>query len=80
MHQHPQEQITVLRRGEVELTAGGRVSRLGPGEWSVVAGGVEHGITAGGRGASFLAILVPRRGPDEAITLTDTTETGATSR
>ena len=46
---------------------------LEAGAWSVVAGGVPHGITAGAAGATFLAILVPRRDPGEAYTLTDST-------
>jgi hypothetical protein len=39
----------------------------------VIAGGVEHGITAGRGGARFLAVLVPRRAPDEARAFTDPT-------
>jgi quercetin dioxygenase-like cupin family protein len=72
-HHHPQEQITLIREGDVELVAGDRVERLGAGAWSVLAGGVEHGITAGERGARFLVVLVPRRSPDDAITLADPT-------
>lgn len=63
LHHHPQEQITVVEEGEVELTIAGETSRLGAGEWSVVGPGVEHGITNGDRPARFLAILVPRRPP-----------------
>ena len=69
LHRHPHEQITVVRDGSVELTIGGRVTTLGPGQWSAIPGGEQHGITAGDQGASFLAILVPRRAPDEEITL-----------
>jgi quercetin dioxygenase-like cupin family protein len=69
LHAHPHEQITVMREGSVELTVGGRVGELGPGAWAAIPGNVEHGITAGERGASFLAILVPRRKPEEEISL-----------
>lgn len=61
LHSHPQEQITIVREGSAELTVGGQVTKLGAGEWSAIPGGEEHGVTAGGDGASFLAIVVPRR-------------------
>jgi quercetin dioxygenase-like cupin family protein len=73
LHRHDQEQITLIREGDVELVADGRRQRLTTGAWSVIAGGVEHGIIAGRRGARFLAVLVPRRAPDEALAFTDPT-------
>ena len=69
LHSHPHEQITVIREGTVALTVGDRVRELGPGEWSAIPGNVVHGITASDRGASFLAMLVPRRKPEEEISL-----------
>jgi unsaturated pyranuronate lyase len=69
LHRHAHEQITVVLDGGVELTVGSRVTTLGPGQWSAISGDDQHGITAGEQGASFLAILVPRRAPDEEITL-----------
>jgi quercetin dioxygenase-like cupin family protein len=71
LHRHPHEQITVVREGSLELTVGGRVTELAPGQWSAIPGHEEHGITAGDDGASFLAILVPRREPHEEVTLTE---------
>lgn len=62
LHRHAQEQTTLVLEGDVELVADGRRERLAAGDWSVLAGGVEHGIRAGARGARFLALLVPRRG------------------
>ena len=59
----------------MEFTADGRSQRLSQGDWSVVAGGVEHGIRAGARGAPFLAVLVPRRSPEDPYTITDPTTT-----
>lgn len=61
LHRHPAEQVTVVERGEVHLTVGDEQHVLGAGAWSVVAGGVEHGITAGADGAAFLAVVSPRR-------------------
>jgi quercetin dioxygenase-like cupin family protein len=78
-HRHPHEQIVVLREGSVELTAGSRVRTLGALDWAAIPGNETHGITAGDRGASFLAILVPRRTPHEEITLTEC-DPGATPR
>ena len=71
LHRHPQEQLVVVLQGSVELIAGGRSQALGEGGWAAIAGNEEHGISAGNRGARFLAILVPRRAPDELqLTLT----------
>nr|HEX3317618.1 cupin domain-containing protein [Solirubrobacteraceae bacterium] len=71
MHSHPQEQVTVLQAGEAEFTVGGRVEILLPGAWSVVPGGVEHGLRAGRSGARFLAIVVPRRERSHAYDLAE---------
>jgi quercetin dioxygenase-like cupin family protein len=60
-HEHPQEQVTLVLEGEVELSAGGATERLSAGAWSVVPGGVEHGVTAGAGGARIVALVVPRR-------------------
>lgn len=61
MHRHAQEQITIVDEGTLAMTIGDRVEELGAGGWSVVAGGIEHGITAGPQGARITAIVVPRR-------------------
>lgn len=61
IHSHPQEQITLVAKGEIEMTIAGVTETLGPGDWSVAPGGVEHGITAGLDGASFVAIVSPPR-------------------
>jgi quercetin dioxygenase-like cupin family protein len=71
LHTHPEEQITLVTEGEVELTAAGEVTRLGAGGWSVVAGGVDHGIRAGDQGAAILAIIVPRRASPSAYTVVE---------
>jgi quercetin dioxygenase-like cupin family protein len=71
LHRHAQEQITLVLEGDVELVADGRSERLGEGDWSVLAADVEHGIRAAASGARFLAVLVPRRSPDEPYTLSD---------
>lgn len=69
LHRHPQEQITLILDGDVELTVGDETMRLTTGDWSVVGSEVEHGIRAGGSGARILAIIVPRR--REAVTVVE---------
>ena len=61
-HRHAQEQITTVLEGVVAMTIDGEASEIGPGDWSVVEPGIDHGITAGAEGARFLAMVVPRRG------------------
>jgi quercetin dioxygenase-like cupin family protein len=69
LHRHEQEQVTIISRGRVTLTVDGREQRLGPGDWAVVPGGVEHGLRAAGQGAEFLAVIVPGREHPEAYTV-----------
>ena len=72
LHSHPQEQITLIQEGNLELTVGDTVERLATGDWSVVPPEVSHGISAGAEGARFLAIVVPRRTSPHAYTVIDT--------
>jgi quercetin dioxygenase-like cupin family protein len=60
-HRHEQEQITLVNAGSVTMLLGDDERRLTAGAWSVVPGGVEHGITAGEDGARITALIVPRR-------------------
>jgi quercetin dioxygenase-like cupin family protein len=61
IHDHAQEQITLVIEGEIAFSAGGDRHELSAGAWSVVPRGVPHGITAGPAGARFIAIIVPPR-------------------
>lgn len=61
IHRHPEEQVTLILEGTVHFTVDGVEHKLGPGEWSVIDGGIEHGITAGADGARFIAIVSPAR-------------------
>jgi quercetin dioxygenase-like cupin family protein len=69
LHRHAQEQVTLIEAGEVRLTVGGTTAVLSAGAWSVIPGGVEHGITAGPEGARIVAIISPRREASDEITL-----------
>lgn len=68
-HRHAQEQVTLVAHGEVHLSVAERTETLAAGAWSVMPGGVEHGITAGAGGARIVAILSPRRESSGDITL-----------
>jgi quercetin dioxygenase-like cupin family protein len=71
LHKHPQEQITLIAEGDVEMTIGGASTRLSAGAWSVIPGEVEHGIQAGDEGARVIAIIVPRRQAAGAYTVVE---------
>lgn len=71
LHRHPQEQITIVQRGDIRLTVGDEVHEQSAGAWSVIAGDIEHGIEAGAGGAEFIAVVVPRRGSSDAYTLVE---------
>ncbi len=61
LHRHPQEQITLVEAGEVEMTIGNQVEPLCAGDWSVIEPDLEHGLRAGPEGAGIVAIVTPRR-------------------
>jgi len=61
LHSHAQEQWTLVERGSVEMTIAGERTPMQPGDWTLVDGGVQHGITAGEGGARILAIVAPPR-------------------
>jgi quercetin dioxygenase-like cupin family protein len=71
LHTHPEEQLTFVTEGEIELTAGDEVTRLARGDWAVVDGDVPHGIRALDGGAAILAIVIPRRASAAAYTVVE---------
>ena len=73
LHRHPEEQITLVLAGDVECTADGERTLLRPGDWAVFAPNVEHGMTAGPRGARFLAVVMPRRSSTGSYTVVEET-------
>lgn len=70
IHHHAQEQITLVIEGDIAFSADGERHELSAGAWSVVPGGVQHGVTAGPAGARFIAILVPPRNASDQSELT----------
>jgi quercetin dioxygenase-like cupin family protein len=71
LHSHPQEQVTLVQSGSVEMTIGDERLQLGAGGWAVVEPEVAHGITAGAFGATVLAIVSPPRGAPDDFELAD---------
>jgi quercetin dioxygenase-like cupin family protein len=69
LHRHPQEQITLVQAGEVEMSVGEAVEPLSAGDWSVTPPELEHGLRAGPDGAQVVAIVVPRRESADAYTV-----------
>jgi quercetin dioxygenase-like cupin family protein len=61
LHRHPEEQLTLIEEGEVELLTSGEPLRLATGSWAVTAPEVEHGIVAGPTGARIVIVVMPRR-------------------
>lgn len=66
IHRHDQEQITLIDRGTALLHLPSGTLQLDGGQWSVIPGGVEHGITAGPGGATVTCVVVPRRPHSDA--------------
>lgn len=71
LHRHPQEQITLVEEGSVEMTIDGERRALTQGAFSVVSPGVEHGITAGSDGATIVAVVVPARRSSNDYTISE---------
>lgn len=71
MHHHPQEQITLIEEGEVDVSIGGVPKHMGAGDWCVIPSEVEHSLTAGAEGAVITAIITPRRERTDAYTVVD---------
>lgn len=63
-HRHPEEQITIVEAGSVDLTVEGRSRRMHAGAWIVVEPDSEHGLVAGEEGARLLCIVSPARTGD----------------
>jgi quercetin dioxygenase-like cupin family protein len=61
MHSHPHEQLGLILAGSMRMVVDGVAHECGPMTAYVLPGGVEHGATAGPRGATVLDVFVPVR-------------------
>jgi len=60
-HSHPQEQWGFLLSGTATRIQGGAEIDVGPGDFWVTPGGMEHNIVAGPQGAVALDMFAPPR-------------------
>ena len=61
MHSHPHEQLGLILAGSMTMVVDGVTHECGPMVAYVLPGGVEHGGTAGPRGATVLDVFAPVR-------------------
>jgi quercetin dioxygenase-like cupin family protein len=61
VHQHPQEQWSILIEGSATRLQGGQEIPVKKGDFWVAPGGVEHGIIGGPDGAVIIDIFAPAR-------------------
>jgi quercetin dioxygenase-like cupin family protein len=60
-HHHVHEEMVMIREGALEVTIGGRVSRVGPGSVVYVASNEEHGWrNAGTTRAHYFVLALGR--------------------
>lgn len=76
LHQHAQEQITVVVDGTIEATVGGKRMVLSAGEAFITEPEEVHGITASDSGARFVAVIAPARASDDDLQVVDTASIG----
>jgi mannose-6-phosphate isomerase-like protein (cupin superfamily) len=58
-HHHQQEEMFLVSEGEVQVTIGGNVTKLGPGSAAFVAAGDQHQIAnVGTRPAQYFEIIL----------------------
>ncbi len=56
-HSHPNDELIVVREGTLEVTIGGRSSRIGPGSVVYVNSGEEHGVRNAGSDRAHYYII-----------------------
>jgi len=60
-HTHPQEQGGIVIAGDIELTIGGEMRKLSPGDIYIIPGGIEHSARVGSQPVQILDIFAPPR-------------------
>lgn len=62
VHQHPQEQVTVVLSGEIEFEVAGEITRLRAGSVAIIPGDTPHGARViGAAVVETLNNMSPRR-------------------
>lgn len=60
-HQHPEEQVTIVVRGEITMTIGGETRLYKVGDSCLIPSDVAHGVVAGAEGATMFDVFTPLR-------------------
>lgn len=60
-HNHPEEQITIIVRGEATMTIGGETRLYKVGDSCLIPSNVEHGVKAGAEGVIMIDVFSPIR-------------------
>jgi quercetin dioxygenase-like cupin family protein len=66
-HQHPNEQVGLVLKGQITMIVAGESRSLGPGETYVIPGGVPHGASSGPEGCSVIDTFSPVRRDWDAL-------------
>jgi quercetin dioxygenase-like cupin family protein len=56
-HRHPNEEVVVLREGELEVYVNGETTRIGPGSVMVFLSGDWHGVRNVGTGPAIYEVI-----------------------
>jgi quercetin dioxygenase-like cupin family protein len=75
-HHHPQEQVTIVLEGRVELECEGEFRVLETGDWVCTEAGERHGISVHDAPARFLIVIAPPRAPGESPQVDDDSRPG----
>lgn len=59
-HQHPEDQITTVLRGEIDFVVDGALVTLHEGELAALPGGTPHSANVGASGAETLNVFTSR--------------------
>jgi len=70
-HRHPQEQLGMVLRGELDITVAGDTLRRLPGDLWVIPGGVPHSVVVGPEGCSVVEAFSPPRDDWEGLARLD---------
>jgi quercetin dioxygenase-like cupin family protein len=60
-HSHPQEQITYIVAGEMEMEIEGQVGRMQAGMLAVIPGGASHSVRVGPKPCKVVDVFSPAR-------------------
>jgi unsaturated pyranuronate lyase len=70
-HRHPQEQLGVVVRGELDLSIAGDTRRRRPGDLWVIPADVPHSVEVGPEGCTAIESFAPTRADWEALPRVD---------